>query len=1551
MRRLATVLASVVAVCAVIALAPSLAMAEPVCTDTWTGASEGSWATAANWSAGHAPTSSDVACIGGGHTVTVSSGEYQVGVVEGEGGLSISGTLEITNALETSSIHSLVVSTGTLSGAGTLKVSGSFSWPSGTLSGTGSTILMPGASGSKEAGGFVILAQRKLVNEGTFTLTNGSIAMKEGAEIANSGTFDDNGSGTTIYAEGSGAAPLLSNTGVFQKVSGTEVAQVASVNFDNYGTLKGGSATMDFTGSGATGTLESGSVLEGAVSLDGPTVTGYNFGSTSGTVTDHNSSLSIPSGYTAAVSNFVLEGGGATVSGAGTLQISSSFAWKSGTMSGTGRTVLTSGATASKAETGEVYLKQRTLVNEGTFTLTLGIIFLGEGAMIENVGTFNANADSSCLLEEEPGGASLILNFGTFQKTAGIETYVNVRFDNEGVVGQVSGLLDIRRPVAEERSTEWGGAENPSSQRETAMCGDSEAVNCATGNYSQTQTDFTIGGRGVGLDLSRTYNSQAAETGVHGAFGYGWSSSFSDHIVPEVASKRATLVQANGSTVVFAEGVGGAFTAPRWTQDVLTGTVATGYSLTLANQTVYKFAATTGRLESVTDRNGNATTLGYEGTNLKTISDPAGRKLTLAYNGEGLVESVTDPMSHVVKYTYEGGNLASVTQPGELALRWQFKYDGSHQLTEMVDGRAGKALIEYNGSHQAISQTDPLKRLTTLEYTAFRTVTTNHATGAVTVQYVTSGGLGSSLTRAFGTASATTEASTYDSAQERLSVTDGKGHTTKYGYDTHGNQTLKEDPESHKTKWTYNSTHDIETETLPSGETTTYKRDAKGNPTTVERPAPRSETQITTYKYTAAGLAESMTDPLKRVWKYEYNANGDKTAEIDPESDKRTWKYNEDSQETSMVSPRGHVKAGEEATYTTSTERDAQGRPKKITDPLKHETKYTYDGDGNVEVQTDPEAHETKYTYDADNERTKTQEPNATITETGYDGAGQVTSQTDGNKHTTKYERNLLEQVKEIVDPRERKTTQEYDKAGNLTSITDAAKRTTTRKYNADNRLSEVTYSDGKTPTVKCEYTSDGQRSKMSDGTGTTSYEYDQLDRLTETKDGHGNVAKYEYDLGNEQTKITYPNGKAVTRAYDNAGRFKSVTDWLEHTSKFGYNADSLQTSTTFPAGTTNEDTYAYDATDAMSEVKMLKAAETLASLVYARNKDGQVTKATTKGLPGEEIPAFTYDSNSRLSKGAGIAYKYDAGNSPTTIGTTTNTYDTASELEKSEVSKVTTAKYSYDELGDRTKYTPTSGPAVAYSYDQAGRLTGASRPKEGSIPAIEDTYSYNGDGLRASQTISGSTTYMAWNTADKLPVLLYDGGRSYIFGPEGHPVEQINSEEHPTYVHHDQQGSTRLLTSSTGAAEATMTYDAYGNRVGSTGSAATSLGYDAQYTDGDTGLVYLRARYYDPATAQLLTVDPAVEQTRAPYGYAEGDPVNQSDPAGLHPQECWARAGHKMRCEHRPHHKGPIVPEKPKHKPQKNCPDTDREYHVAGIVVCALSAYEIFGPEAPMPP
>ncbi|NJD66764.1 MAG: RHS repeat-associated core domain-containing protein [Chloroflexi bacterium] len=69
------------------------------------------------------------------------------------------------------------------------------------------------------------------------------------------------------------------------------------------------------------------------------------------------------------------------------------------------------------------------------------------------------------------------------------------------------------------------------------------------------------------------------------------------------------------------------------------------------------------------------------------------------------------------------------------------------------------------------------------------------------------------------------------------------------------------------------------------------------------------------------------------------------------------------------------------------------------------------------------------------------------------------------------------------------------------------------------------------------------------------------------------------------------------------------------------------------------------------------------------------------------------------------------------------------------------------------------------------------------------------------------------------------------------------------------------------------------------TGSLANEFDFAGQQTDGSTGLQYLRARYYDPATGTFLSRDPLAALPSwlgSPFGYAYADPIGLSDPTGL---------------------------------------------------------------------
>jgi RHS repeat-associated protein len=153
------------------------------------------------------------------------------------------------------------------------------------------------------------------------------------------------------------------------------------------------------------------------------------------------------------------------------------------------------------------------------------------------------------------------------------------------------------------------------------------------------------------------------------------------------------------------------------------------------------------------------------------------------------------------------------------------------------------------------------------------------------------------------------------------------------------------------------------------------------------------------------------------------------------------------------------------------------------------------------------------------------------------------------------------------------------------------------------------------------------------------------------------------------------------------------------------------------------------------------------------------------------------------------------------------------------------------------------------------------------------------------TKTVGGVTQEFVWDVSGPTPRLISDGNAEYLYGPSGSPVEQIPSSGQPAFYHHDQLGSTRLLTQGSPPIQTTsFAYDSFGNTVQVTGSDSTPFQYAGEYRDSESDFYYLRARYFDPSTAQFLTVDPAFTNTRNRYGYVNDNPLNSTDPSGLFP-------------------------------------------------------------------
>ena len=152
------------------------------------------------------------------------------------------------------------------------------------------------------------------------------------------------------------------------------------------------------------------------------------------------------------------------------------------------------------------------------------------------------------------------------------------------------------------------------------------------------------------------------------------------------------------------------------------------------------------------------------------------------------------------------------------------------------------------------------------------------------------------------------------------------------------------------------------------------------------------------------------------------------------------------------------------------------------------------------------------------------------------------------------------------------------------------------------------------------------------------------------------------------------------------------------------------------------------------------------------------------------------------------------------------------------------------------------------------------------STPTVPTaTYTYNGDGLRTSETASTGTQHFTYDTVASVPEVLNDGNNSYIYGPNGLPIEQVSSAGSSSYFFQNGTGTTRALLSNSGTVGATFDFSPYGTLTKSTGTLKTPLLFAQSYSDPTTGLDYLINRYYNPMSGTFVTVDPDLSTTTRP--------------------------------------------------------------------------------------
>ncbi len=476
-----------------------------------------------------------------------------------------------------------------------------------------------------------------------------------------------------------------------------------------------------------------------------------------------------------------------------------------------------------------------------------------------------------------------------------------------------------------------------------------------------------------------------------------------------------------------------------------------------------------------------------------------------------------------------------------------------------------------------------------------------------------------------------------------------------------------------------------------------------------------------------------------------------------------------------------------------------------------------------------------------------------------------------------------------------------YDGNGNLTQRTDGNGVVTNFGYDDVNRLVSIDYPGGGSPDVSFAYDANGNRTGMSDATGITSYRYDLFDRLTGIEYPDGGFVTYGYDNVGNVTDLRYGNhaqsgATHIRYTYDPDNRISTVTNVATNgVTSYTYDAAGLISRRTLPNGVYSN--YEYDGDGRLIGLKHRRTDTSLiVAFDYILNAIGNRTQMRETTAAGAvRVTSFNYDSVDRLRtvnypSGRLVEYDYDS------LGRRTKVSEIIAGA-------VTEKEYLYDSDSRLLSITKDGAVAETLRYDGGGSLVQRIRSADDSTVnylydfenrlvrefdgARSIEYTYNGMGERTGKVVNGvKTAYVNDPSRQDIQVLAETNAagdvlRAYEWGNELIDQADATGAGRHYFLHDAINGSVRRVIGHDTDVLNTYEYDSFGSVLAAQETAPITHLYRGEDRQ-ESGLIFLRSRYYDPGTGKFLTRDPkGVAAGIDHYTYAKADPVNLIDPGG----------------------------------------------------------------------
>jgi len=522
---------------------------------------------------------------------------------------------------------------------------------------------------------------------------------------------------------------------------------------------------------------------------------------------------------------------------------------------------------------------------------------------------------------------------------------------------------------------------------------------------------------------------------------------------------------------------------------------------------------------------------------------------------------------------------------------------------------------------------------------------------------------------------------TYDLGGRRLTVTNELSHTNTFTYDAMNRVLTAKDNLNGMVTSTCDAAGNLETVTDALGKVTTYSYDAANRPTSVVD----AVSGTTIYAYDANGNRTSVANPRGKTTTYVYDALNRVTSSTDPNNRTASLEHDAASNLTQRTDGRGLV---------TKYFYDAAGRLTRAEHwngaTFVDQVTYAYDALNNRTQMVDAVSGTTTYAYDALNRATSVTFPGNKVVSYQYSNVGNRSRVTYPDGKTVDYGYDAAGNLTSVTDWSSRQTAYAYNNAGNLTSTTFPSASGLTAAFTYDNaeRLLSVTNKRSTTTLSSFTYSLNaaGNRSQVVDGSGTTTYAYDNLYRLTSVTYPGPTTDTYTYDAnGNRLTK------NATTYTYDNADQMTAAGGV-----SYGYDSNGNQTSR-------GSDTLAWDFENRMTSATVGGTATT-----YTYNGDGlrqsRSSGGTTSsyiwdvaaGLP-QILQDTTGSSTTTYVYGLGLIYWADGSGNPTYrltdgLGSTANLCDASGNV---------TDSWTYDVFGAVKTHTGTNGTEFTFTGEQ----------------------------------------------------------------------------------------------------------------------------------------------------------------------------------------------------------------------------------------------------------